>query len=150
MMESWRKKQFVGNGARHGRRLCERRENIVGGSDVSARGFSLIEVLVAMTVFSVGVLGVMGTLSLSARTAGESTRLWQAVELAENQMEMAVSGILSSRETMQSGTSDAYQWVLRFDEKPNDLLLASVQIRWMERGERREFQMSRLFRPRER
>ena len=46
------------------------------------RGFTLVEVLVALVVLEVGLLGVVGTLLLGARTLRRAERLeWAAAEV---------------------------------------------------------------------
>jgi hypothetical protein len=64
---------------------------------LSTRGISVIECLVALTVFSVGALGTVGTLALSTRLAGEARRATGAArqlagELDRLELLVAVSG----------------------------------------------------------
>jgi prepilin-type N-terminal cleavage/methylation domain-containing protein len=47
------------------------------------RGFTLIEILVALVIFEVGVLGMVGTLVLASRTLGAAERVDRAVAAVE-------------------------------------------------------------------
>ncbi len=50
----------------------------------AARGFSLIEVLVAIVVFSIGLLGVAATMAVSVRSTNTASLRTQATFLAES------------------------------------------------------------------
>jgi prepilin-type N-terminal cleavage/methylation domain-containing protein len=47
------------------------------------RGFTLLEVVVALLVLDVAAVGVAGTLAIASRTLGRAERLEHAVSLAE-------------------------------------------------------------------
>ncbi len=47
------------------------------------RGFTLLEVVVSLTVLEVAVVGAAGTLTVAARTLGRAERLERAVASAE-------------------------------------------------------------------
>lgn len=47
-------------------------------------GFTLVEVVVALLIFQVGLLGVVGTLVLASRTVGRAVRLEGAVAEVES------------------------------------------------------------------
>ena len=50
-------------------------------------GFTVVEVLVAITVLGVGILGMLGTSALVTRTLGESRRQSTATAVAEQRVE---------------------------------------------------------------
>lgn len=58
----------------------------------SAEGFSLLEVVVALTVFSLGALATMNVLTQSSQTAGVREARLIAGIVAENQMALAMLG----------------------------------------------------------
>lgn len=51
------------------------------------RGFSLVEVLVAMTILSIGILGIATLTGTALKTSSYSQALTQAVHLAEDRLE---------------------------------------------------------------
>lgn len=61
---------------------------------MSARGFTLVEILVALVVLEVGLLGVVGSLVLAARTLDRAVLLERGVaEVARVHDSLAVSGV---------------------------------------------------------
>jgi type II secretory pathway pseudopilin PulG len=50
---------------------------------MKGRGFTLLEVVMALLVLEVAVLGVTGALALASRTLGRAERMERAVALAE-------------------------------------------------------------------
>lgn len=109
-------------------------------------GFSLLEVIVAMTVLGVGILGVMAALSMSLRIDGESTRLVGAVEVAEREL---VAATLVPTGSIQAtrGVDGTYQWTVAYAQKSEQLFLVSVTVQWMARSEAKQYRLSRAFRP---
>ena len=114
----------------------------------TSSGFTLTEALVSVTILAVGIIGVLGAFSLSLRAATTATRLEEAVDIAQRQLELASS---SSRQNMQpgGGSSGRYSWRLKLTELPHGLALASIEVKWLERGQLQEFRLSQIFRPRE-
>jgi Tfp pilus assembly protein PilV len=55
---------------------------------LTAHGFSTVECLVALTVFSLGALGAAGTIALGIRTAATGTHLSGATRIAGEVQEM--------------------------------------------------------------
>ncbi len=54
----------------------------------SAKGFSLVEVIVALLVLSVGVIGLTSTMSLTTNMIGRSHRYAEAAALAAEKIEI--------------------------------------------------------------
>ncbi len=54
--------------------------------DHSARGFTLIEVMVAMGLLAVGIAGVMGLLTAGTRVNADARRMTRAVGIAQDLM----------------------------------------------------------------
>ena len=107
-------------------------------------GFSLIEVLVAMTILTAGILGVMEAFSLCTQTASGGLRLAEATAIAQNQLELAACVPAESIEP-QTGTSGPCTWQVTLAEKPHGLVLALVTVKWMQQGRPQTFQLWRAF-----
>lgn len=54
----------------------------------SAKGFTMVELIVAMLVLSVGVIGLASTMSLTTNMIGRSQRYSEAAALAAEKMEI--------------------------------------------------------------
>lgn len=57
------------------------------GSELKSRGFSLVEVLVAMTVFTIGILAVMAMQSTSIGSTAAANRMSNATNIASEELE---------------------------------------------------------------
>ena len=111
-----------------------------------AYGFTLIEVLVALTVLAAGIIGIMAALSLCTHKVSESLRLAEVATIAQSQMELAVIAPAGTLEA-KAGSAGLYQWEVTFGEKPYGLVLALVVVKWTLRGEPKMFRLSRVFAP---
>lgn len=60
---------------------------------MTRRGFTLVEVLVALLVLEVGLLGVVGTLVLAAATLADAAELERAVTVMEAAYDQAARGV---------------------------------------------------------
>jgi prepilin-type N-terminal cleavage/methylation domain-containing protein len=109
-------------------------------------GFTLVEVVVATTVFGVGVLGVVVSISFSTRASIGSLRQADAAKLARNQIELAVSESGDGL-TQRSGESGLFHWRLSYESHSELLYLVRVNVNWSEQGTRQQLQLSRLFIP---
>ncbi len=107
-------------------------------------GFTLAEILVAVTILAVGILGVLGTFSVSLRAGTQASRLETAAAIADRELELVVAA--HKEITSDSGgSSGQYRYKVRVTELPQNLLLASVEVRWFERGRSETFRLSRVF-----
>ena len=111
------------------------------------RGFTLIEVLVALTILAVGILGVMVAFSVATRTSSHNVRLTEAVAIAQRELELAVI-VPADSLTPSKGSSGPYTWTVNYAEKIHGLGLASVAVCWTERGQGQVFRLNRIFLPR--
>lgn len=55
------------------------------------KGFTLIEVLIAMTILSIGILGIAGLAGTAVKSSGYSQALTQATNLAQERVEALLS-----------------------------------------------------------
>lgn len=110
--------------------------------------FTLIEVIVAMTIFAAGILGVVASLSMSTRAGGAALRQAEAARLAQNRMELAT---LVAEDEMQAerGEEGPYRWRLSYDGGDRGLMLAEVVVEWDEPRGPEAFTLRQLFLPRQ-
>jgi len=109
-------------------------------------GFSMIEVLMALVVLSVGILGVMEAFSLSLRVTGDTERLEEAVGLARRRLEEVMVTPLGTP-VLGRRTSGGFESTVELAPMPHGLVRGSVLIRWSVRGKARQFRLSQVFRP---
>ena len=72
------------------------------------RGFTLIEILIAVVILSVGVLGMVGSAGLASRMIGQGKRNTQAALVAMQRMETIRQSALSTNPrctALASGTA---------------------------------------------
>jgi len=110
----------------------------------AVRGFTIVEVLVAMTVTSVGMLAVFTALRMAHSTAGLISEQQQAQQLAQRHM---TSLLVEPIERMgaQTGQTGRFSWqhAIRRTKDP-DLAEIVVSVRWAHQSQRREFQLVSL------
>lgn len=106
-------------------------------------GFTLIEVVVSMTILGIAIIGLFEVYSLSIRSSSQASNLDAAVVLAQNQMAVAISE-LGNRPPESRGENGRYRWTLTMTEKPEGLMLLTVVVSWTESGEDRLFQLNQL------
>jgi len=107
---------------------------------------TLVEVLVALTVFSVGILGVLGAVLLSSNVSSRSERLNGAVALANTKLVEATCVRVDQIEAQQ-GQDGRYSYVLSFESRPGGLLAARMTVQWLERGSVHKYTISKVFLP---
>jgi prepilin-type N-terminal cleavage/methylation domain-containing protein len=110
--------------------------------------FTLLEVLVALTILSAGILAVASAFNSSQRASTRAARLQEASELAQNQLELAVVKSGTALQPAQ-GVAGLFTWSIEYTNKPEGLVLASATVKWTDRGSPEQFQVSQLFHPQE-
>lgn len=71
----------------------------------SQNGFTLLEVLIAMTILSVGILGIAGLAGTAVKTSGYSQAMTQANNLAQKKLEALLGVDFVNLETTDTTTS---------------------------------------------
>ena len=114
------------------------------------KGFTLIEVLVAMTILAVGVLGVLGAFHLSMQAASRAFRVDEAAGLAERELQRAIA-VPKESLADKAGTEGRYTWTVTITDPPASqrLKCVTVTVRWLERDQGQTFQLSQIFHPME-
>ena len=110
-------------------------------------GFTLVEVLVAITILAVGIVGVLAAFSQSMQVGSRAMRRDEAGAIAQRQLELATVQSVDSLHS-RSGSSGPYTWTMTFQEKPHGLVRASVSVKWQERGQQQQFVLSQIYLPR--
>jgi len=111
------------------------------------QAFTLLEVIVAMAIVSMGVVGILGAFSLSNRAASQCSRLEKATAIAQKELEVVTTVPVDQLESA-SGASGQHEWTMTLSNKPYGLVMASVIVKWRDRGEVMSYQVSRVFLPR--
>ena len=114
----------------------------------AAKGFSLAEMMAAVTIFGLGVLGTLEVFTVSLQSTSSSLNYTQAVMLAQSLMEETIAeGDLSEGET----TGDfgegypQHSWALEIVETDTSgLYQVTASVMWTERGKDKEFSLTTL------
>ena len=99
----------------------------VTGSD----GFTLIEVLIALLVLSIGLLSVAAMQISSIKGNGEANHITEVTALMEKKLDgyksMDYDTIVD-----EAGTEDIYDWVttVKANEPVNDLKTITIDVTW--------------------
>ena len=116
-----------------------------------SKGFSLAEVLIALAIFSVGLLSIYGLFPLAMRAANQGESIFLANQLGQKEIEFlrtlswseldTTNELISDRpETTMTTTingatnTTVYSSTIRIDalpEDPDNIKIARVQISWM-------------------
>ncbi len=120
-----------------------------------ARGFTLIEVLLAASIMTVALTLILSGFSTCLRAAAEARRYTEAALLLERkiaELEMADSLEVGSEEGQfedDDGEVEypGYTWRVEIEEAEDveNLLVATVTISWRDRGRDRSVEVTRLF-----
>ncbi len=112
----------------------------------SSVAFTLLEVLVASTILSFGILALLQAYSISTRVVSRSLRLDKAASIAQRELVLA-EAVPREQLAAKSGVDGKFRWKLILEGKPHNLVMGTVQVRWQEKGKREEFKLSRIFSP---
>ena len=108
-------------------------------------GFTLLEILVAMMILSVGIVGALRVFTLSLRTGTQASRLGRATEIA--QRELALISAAPGAAMGQTGSEGAYTWQTKQVDLPEGLVGVSVAVKWSQRGKPQTFALSQIATP---
>ena len=122
--------------------------NRIRTSRLASDAFTLIEALIATTIVSAGLIGIAGAFSLSHGAGTRADRLREAAMLAERRLELATA-VSADQLDADKGSSGRLAWQVTYSERHHNLMMASVSIRWLDRGRPTTFHLSRVFQPRQ-
>jgi len=106
------------------------------------QGFSLVEVLITLFIFAVGVLAVALLLDMSIQKNASARLMSEATEIAQYQMEKLMGA--SYRDTELDASSSPYgpniigkhsvSWAVQEDLPMPDMKTISLTVAWNDRG----------------
>ena len=105
---------------------------------VEVKGYTLIEVLVALVILSISLLGIASLMSSSTRYNAFGGRLTEATTLAQDRLEKfrttPWANIATGNDTIQGATGITYARAWRVDAIPpppdDTLKTATVTVNW--------------------
>jgi len=111
-------------------------------------GFSLVEMVVALSIFSIAIVALLGVFTTCLRSTGLSVNQTRATLLAQGLME---GGLAQDITTAQEGTGEFGEefpgatWQIEIAETDtSDLYEVHVTVSWPERGVNRTFELTSL------
>ena len=102
----------------------------------NSKGFSLIEVMVALGILSIGILAV-ASMQISATQGNLSARLrTEAITMASERLETLISGTYASISSGTDNTHAVYNlsWTVTDDTPINGTKTIAVTVTWTDRN----------------
>ena len=121
----------------------ERRE-----MDLREGGFTLAEVLIALTIFAIGILSITGMLMTGEKGVAGGNKSFTAVQKASSQMELLRGGIVSEvmGKTCSTGSTPTIEctYSVRKDVPAEGLSTLEVISAWHEGERKRQLVLTTL------
>ena len=117
-------------------------------SDNPEYGFTLIEVMIALTIFTIGILGISGMLIIGEKGIMTGNKSHSAVQISKAQMEQ-----LKCTPNVEAGSGECTtidtpviqcQWSIRKDTPAAGLSEIEVKASWNEGEKKRELVLNTL------
>ncbi|MGO8704531.1 MAG: prepilin-type N-terminal cleavage/methylation domain-containing protein [Candidatus Brocadiia bacterium] len=112
------------------------------------RGFSLVEMLAALIIFSLGVMAVLEVITTSVRSTTATVGYTEAVFLAQQRIEETIATEALAPKTDSGDFGEAYPrhaWKREVEElDPGQLYRIRVDVTWNERGSERQYTLTTL------
>ena len=106
------------------------RDKIRSGRSIAA--FTMVEIIVALTILSVTMVAVFGSMRMCATASHHTRMLTKSVLLAESLLAETMLSENTTYETRE-GREDLYQWKIQIAPTPVENLGAvHVQVQWQE------------------
>ena len=115
---------------------------------ICSLGFTLIEVMIALTIFTIGILGISGMLLIGENGVATGNRSLSAVQITRAQMEQ-----LKGDSTIEAGSGECTalfstdiecQWEIRGDTPSAGLYDIEVKASWNEGERKREIVLNTI------
>ena len=109
-----------------------------------ANAFTIVELIVALSVLSTAVVAVFGTISICSTAAHHSRMLTRAVLLAENQL--VDTRLLSNANfEVRQGSSGRFKWKVHIvPTEIENLAAIKVEIDWNEQQRQQHYELISL------
>lgn len=110
----------------------------------TGKGFTMIEIVVALTILSITIVAMFGALSTCSTAAYHARMLTQSVLLAESLLtESSLHGYTAFETT--EGQNDLYRWKVQIVPTPVESLGAiCVQVEWREQQRPQQYELLSL------
>ena len=119
-----------------------------GYLEMKEKGFTLIEVMIALIIFSIGALSITGMFIIGEKGIKNGMKSFMAVQAAKAQMEiLRSSGIQESQsDSCSTLTSSTIQckWSIKKDVPEGGLSLIEVIATWFEGEKERELVLTTI------
>ena len=114
-------------------------------------GISLLEVIIAIAILSVGIVAVMEAIVFSTGAAGLSCDVVSAVFLAEDKLQeleyKEVNSLISNEPEESEGTRDKFSWKRTLKLDPGvGLYVMDMEMRWKTKSRQESFGVETYFR----
>jgi type II secretion system protein I len=111
-------------------------------------GYSLVELMAAFTIFSIGVLGTMELFSVCLQSTSASLGYTNAVFLAQQVMEETIAEGYLSADTNTGEyqiSNRSYTWTCEVEDTDDlSLMQVRVVVEWTERMSQKEYEITTL------
>ena len=116
---------------------------------MSKKGFSLLELIIAIAVLAIGLVGVLQIFPVGLRASYRAGMMTKAAFLAQNKMEeVKMAGFEAITELPPkiplSGTEDDFEWEIFIDElnldgleTSDDVRKITIRLKWIDRSRAR-------------
>ncbi|MBN2308078.1 MAG: prepilin-type N-terminal cleavage/methylation domain-containing protein [Candidatus Hydrogenedentes bacterium] len=111
-------------------------------------GYSLVELVAALSIFSIGVVSILTLFTTCLRSTSASMDYTQAVMLAQGALEETIAEgvLLTGADSGDFGdTFPRHAWELEIEEADEPgLLLLTLTVTWEDRGREKEYTLTTL------
>ena len=112
------------------------------------RGFSLIELMAALTIFGVGVLGTLELFTVCLQSTSASVGYTQAMLLAQGRLEETIAEgyVVEGTDSGDFGSGyPRHAWELDVEETDQTgLMRVQIVVTWNERGREKQYALTTL------
>jgi general secretion pathway protein I len=110
----------------------------------SQNGLTLLEVILAISILSFGLIIIVSTFSSGMRAAGSAYKMMLAQSLAQSKMEELLVAPWASMEGEFGPDHPSFTWQVKRTPHDPGLQKIVLTIFWKERGKRREIRLETL------